>query len=108
MLLTRLQLIIAGMAIALLLVITVVQTLRIDGFRLGPIGFDGMADKLKDVRTELALCEGEKSRQRQVTKDNIARADEGKRLAERVAERIEAAPLPGNCQTPTAILEADL
>jgi hypothetical protein len=49
-----------------------------------------------------------KNEQKQVTKGNIVKAEEGRKKADVVAKRIEQAPLPGNCATPKEILEADL
>ena len=46
--------------------------------------------------------------QRETTRDNIAKADEGGKSADRIARRIEAAPLPGQCRTPPEILGSDI
>lgn len=57
---------------------------------------------------ELKRISTAKNVQRDETARNIAKAKDRIVIVERDAKRIEAAPLPGNCRTPDAIMGADL
>lgn len=111
MLLTRLQLAIAGVIIALLLVVSVVQTVRLHGF----LWVDGALDELADTRRDLnearqAIREAhEESLRLQGEVDRkLEQGRVNRDIADREAERIERAELPGDCRTPKAVLEADI
>jgi biopolymer transport protein ExbB/TolQ len=65
------------------------------------------AQSLK-LSAELKRISTEKNEQRTETERNIAEAEKGRKGAETIAKRIEAAPLPGQCATPREILSADL
>jgi biopolymer transport protein ExbB/TolQ len=65
------------------------------------------AQSLK-LSAELKRISTEKNEQRTETDENIAEAEKGRKGAETIAKRIEAAPLPGQCATPREILSADL
>ena len=87
----------------------VALSLFVWGFNIGPIGFDGIADKLDDCRAErerLAEQSKRKIEQTARTVERIVYRDLPE--ADRRARVIETAPLPGNCETPRAVLEADL
>lgn len=64
--------------------------------------------QLVKAAAELQRISTKRDEQKAVTRDTIKEAETVTREADKVAERIEAAPLPGQCKTPTAILEADL
>jgi hypothetical protein len=99
MLLTRVQLAILGAFAAILLVITVVQTVRLNGF----LWFDGALDKLEDCardRNELRAISTKKNEQREKTGQNIGQAEKGEREAKPIADKIREAPIPPNCATP--------
>lgn len=49
-----------------------------------------------------------KDEQKVVTRSNVEEAERGRSDAERVARRIEEAPVAGQCETPEAVLSADL
>jgi biopolymer transport protein ExbB/TolQ len=65
------------------------------------------AQSLK-LSAELKRISTEKNEQRTETERNIVSAEKGRKGAETIAKRIEAAPLPGQCATPREILSADL
>jgi hypothetical protein len=60
------------------------------------------------LTAELQRISTAKDEQRVETVKTIAKADAGNKAADKVADRIEAAPLPGNCKTPATIMGADL
>lgn len=68
--------------------------------------------KLEQRNTELAAqlkaISTAKNEQHETTVKNIVKADDGRKKAETIAKRIEAAPLSGNCATPKEVLQADL
>jgi hypothetical protein len=111
MLLTRLQLAIAGVIIALLLVATVHESIALRGF----LFFDGALDNLEEARRDLnearqAIREAhEESLRLQGEVDRkLEQGRVNRDIADREAERIERAELPGDCRTPKAVLEADI
>lgn len=61
-----------------------------------------------ELRAELKAISTKRNEQKVETGKNIEQAERGNREADKVAERIEKAPLPGNCVTPPEILGADL
>src|SRR5687767_8261642 len=63
---------------------------------------------LNEARAELKRISTAKDEQREETGQNIGQAERRNRDADKIAERIEGAPLPGNCATPPEILGADL
>ena len=88
-----------GILSAILLVITVVQTIEINGF----LWIDGLKDKIEDCardRNELRAISDRKNEQRKVTTGNIERAERGEREAKPIADKIREAPIPPNCETP--------
>lgn len=62
------------------------------------------ADKLEDrvayFRSELQRISTAKNEQRVVTRERIVVVEKSRRVADKVAKQVEAAPLPGNCATP--------
>ena len=73
---------------------------------------DRRADKWEAQAQKLSRAlqriSSEKDEQRAKTGVNIAEAEKGRKGAETIARRIEAAPLPGLCKTPEIIMGADL
>lgn len=99
---------ISGLVILALVIGLAIQTVRIDGLRLGPIGFDGCSDKLESARDELEKLSTIVDRQKPITERKVEQATEGRKQAERIKDRIIAAPPTTNCETPPVILGADL
>lgn len=97
-----------GLIILGLVAIIIGLSLMIWGLRIGPIGFDGLKEKLEDCRGDLESISAKRNEQKPITERRVIVAEQGRKQADRVAERIEAAPLPGQCQTPDAIMGADL
>jgi hypothetical protein len=111
MLLTRLHLAIIGALAAILLVVSVVQTVRLHGF----LWVDGALDNLEEARRDLnearqAIREAhEESLRLQGEVDRkLEQGRVNRDIADREAGRIERAPLPGNCRTPDSILNLDI
>ena len=67
--------------------------------------WEAQAQKLSRALKRISTAKDE---QRKTTSVNIVKAGEGGKAADQVARRIEAAPLPGQCKTPAAVLEGDL
>jgi biopolymer transport protein ExbB/TolQ len=65
------------------------------------------AQSLK-LSAELKRISTEKNEQRTETDENIAEAEKGRKGAETIAKRIEAAPIELGCKTPAEIMGADL
>lgn len=96
-----------GLAAAIFLVIAVVQSIQINGF----LWFDGLKDQIEDCardRNELRAISDKRNEQKAETEKRVEQAERGNREADKQAERIERAPLPGSCRTPPEILGADL
>jgi hypothetical protein len=83
-------------------------SLYVWGFNIGPIGFDGLTEKLEDCRANLDKATRPKNEQKRETERNIDKARDRNEQAEPKARRIETAPLPGGCRTPPEIMGADL
>lgn len=73
---------------------------------------DRRADKWEaqavKLAAELKAISTAKDEQKVVTRSNVKEARQGRQDAERVARRIEEAPVTGQCETPEAVLQADL
>lgn len=98
--------ILAGVA-ALLAIVCVALLVETNGF----LWIDGLKDQIEDCardRNELRDIAKKRNEQREKTGQNIGQAERRNRDADKIAERIEAAPLPGQCVTPPEILEADI
>jgi hypothetical protein len=65
------------------------------------------AQSLK-LSAELRRISTQKNEQGVRTERIIVEVEKERQGAERIAKRIEAAPLPGQCETPDAVLVADL
>jgi hypothetical protein len=87
-------------ATAILLLLLAVQTVRIDGLRIGPIGWYGYKEKYGIAVEKLRSIATTKNEQREATKGNIDQAEKDEREVKVIVERIRAAPIPENCQTP--------
>jgi hypothetical protein len=61
-----------------------------------------------ELRAELKRISTVKNEQVERTKETIRYVERIRKEADGVAEKIEAAPLPGQCATPVAVMEADL
>ncbi len=64
--------------------------------------------RLNEARAELRRISTKRDEQKAETTRNIDRADNHRIQADRIAERIEAAPVPGNCSTSPEIMSADI
>jgi hypothetical protein len=95
-----------GAIILALVAALVALSLYVWGFNIGPIGFDGISDKLEDCRTARKAAEDAAKQQKVITRDRIKTVREDRKIADDKARVVENAPLPGNCQTPRAILES--
>jgi hypothetical protein len=106
--LSRAQAIISAAAFLVILGAFFVQTARIEGFKVWPISVTGLKQELADAKAELKRISTAKNEQRETTKETIGKARIIYRDAERQAERIEASPPNGKCETPASIMGADL
>lgn len=100
---------------AVTLAVSVVQTVRIEGFGIWPLKIHGLEDKyqaainkLVAARAELKRISSAKNEQREETGKRIEEADNGIREADRRAREIEDAPTQPDCRTPPEIMGADL
>src|SRR5512139_3593066 len=100
----------AGLS-AILLALCAVLYIEANGF----FWIDGLKDKLEkcerdrnELRAELKRISTVKNEQVERTKETIRYVERIRKEADKVAEKIEQTPLPGNCKTPRAVLEADL
>jgi hypothetical protein len=62
----------------------------------------------KDYQHQLNQISTAKNNQKIVTRERIVESERGSREADRVAEKIETAPVPGLCATKPQVLQADL
>lgn len=104
-----------GILAAIMLVIAVVQTVRIEGFGIWPLKIAGLKAKygtavgeLKEARAEMERISAAKNEQGRTTGRTIGEAEKGQRDADGRAERIEAAPTAPGCSTPPEIMGAAL
>jgi hypothetical protein len=100
-----------GLAAAIFLIIAIIQTIQLNGF----LWIDGANDKVErltidnnELRAELKSISDRKNEQKAETGKRIEQAERGNEQADKRAERIEKAPLPGGCVTPPEIMGADL
>ena len=94
--------------LGLLVMALMIQTARIEGFRVWPVSTTGYKADLRKVRDELRRISSKKNEQKVITRDRIVVVEGKERQADKVAERVENAPLPGQCRTSPEILGADL
>ncbi len=64
--------------------------------------------QLVKALAELKRISTKRDEQKATTRETIAEAETVRREADKVAEQIEAAPLPGSCKTAPEIMDADL
>lgn len=95
-------------AFAAILLALIVQTVRIEGFKLWPLSMKGLKVELAEAKEELdELADESAARQRETARTvDKAKSDIG--TADTRARQIEQAPLPGGCKTPDAIKELGL
>lgn len=96
-----------GLAAAIFLVISVVQSVKLDGF----LWIKGANDKLADCardRNELRAITTKKAEQKSKTGRNIKKAETIRDKADGEARKIEQAPPAKDCATPPEIMGADL
>jgi hypothetical protein len=91
--------------LGLLCLLLAVQTVRL-GAAQNRIERERIANN--ELRAELKRISTAKNEQVERTKETIRYVERIRKEADGVAEKIEAAPLPGNCRTPDAIMGADL
>jgi predicted PurR-regulated permease PerM len=99
-----------GLLAAILLAISVYQTIRIEGFGIWPLKIPGLQDKynaalqkLTEARFELDRISSRKNEQKRETVNRISESQKHIQNRDGVAREIEAAPLPGGCRTPEAV-----
>lgn len=93
------------LGMGLLALLLAVQTVRLGAERNRA---DRIQINLNEARAELKRISTEKNEQAERTKETIRIVERDRKEADKVAERIEAAPLPGQCRTPSEVLEAEL
>jgi low affinity Fe/Cu permease len=96
-----------GLAAAIFLIISVAQSVQINGF----LWIDGLKDELEECakdRNELRAISSKKNEQVERTKETIRESEKQLQIADKIADRIEAAPTAPNCATPETIMGADL
>jgi hypothetical protein len=91
--------------LGLLCLLLAVQTVRL-GHRTNQL--ERAKINLNEARAELKRISTVKNEQVERTKETIRYVERIRKEADGVAEKIEAAPLPGNCTTPDAIMGADI
>ena len=87
--------------------LTVILSLSIALFAADRLADKWEAQAQKLSRALKRISEG-KNLQRTETGRNITEAEKGRKGAETIAQRIENAPLTGQCKTPDAVMGADL
>lgn len=94
----------------LALVGILVALLAIQSIRLGHRSnqLERVKINLNEARAELKRISTKRNEQAERSGENIKKAETIRDKAESEAEKIEQAPLPGNCASPREILEADL
>jgi hypothetical protein len=100
-----------GLLAAILLVVSVVQTVRLSGF----LWIDGALDKIEtltrdnnELRAELKAISDAKDKQRAETSKRIGQSEKQRQISDKVARGIEEAPVAPDCRTPDVILKADI
>lgn len=94
--------------VVLLVVALIIQTVRIEGFKVWPLSISGLKAELKDAREKLAAVAVAEKEQRTTTTRTIIVYRDRQKTGAREAERVEQAPTEPNCRTPDAIMGADL
>ena len=89
--------------LGLLCLLLAVQTVRL-GHRSNQLEREKIANN--ELRAELKRISSKKNEQQIITVEKIKEVEKIRREADKVAEKIEAAPLPGNCRTPDELRTA--
>lgn len=98
--------------------IAVIQTVRIEGFRLGPVAVKGLADRAAEAKgTKANLTQSEQNRETEQAQDRASYAEQSKTCVDRVSqakaatrviqEIIHAPSEPSQPADPRAIVGAD-
>jgi cell division protein FtsL len=90
-----------GTAVALILLLAL-------GWQIEKRRAGKLQGQVISLTAELKRISTKKDEQKPVTQRNIVEAEKGQKRAETVARRIEAAPVSGQCETPEAIMTADI
>lgn len=90
-------------ALGLLLLALAVQTVRLGNAHNQ---IEKRDIRINELRAELKSISDARNEQKIVTVERIKEVVKLRRVAEKEAERIETAPLPGNCSTPKEIMES--
>ena len=80
-----------------------VQTVRL-GHRTNQLEREKIANN--ELRAELKRISSKKNEQQIITVEKIKEVEKIRREADKIAEKIEAAPLPGQCRTPDELRSA--
>jgi hypothetical protein len=91
--------------IGLLCLALAVQTVRLSAANNRA---DRIQINLNEARAELKAISDRRNEQAETTKGNIEMSEKQRQIADKVAERIEHAPLTGDCRTPDAVSNADI
>ena len=91
----------------LLALLLVVQTVRIEGFLVWPIGHKGLKAELNDMTADRDRLQGELDKlstemdeQRRISSRNLDQARQERQRAKVITRIIREAPNPANCGTP--------
>ena len=99
---------ITGVIAALLVAALVVQTVRIEGFKIWPLSIKGMKAELADKTSLIRELERQSKDKQDGVREVIRQGKDRVVVVEREAKRVESAPLEGECRTPKLVLEADI
>lgn len=94
--------------VAALLIALIIQTVRIEGFKIWPLSIAGLKAELADAKAKVAANVQAAKQQRQTTTRTITIYRDRVKSGVRAAERVEQAPTEPNCRTPDAVMGADL
>ena len=96
--LSRIQI---GLAvIAFLAALLVIQTVRIEGFKLWPVSVKGYKARLAETRTQLEQISTARNEQKQTSAKTVREVIEGQDKVRTVVKVIHDAPNPEECRTP--------
>jgi hypothetical protein len=99
---------ITGLIILALAALLAVQTVRIEGFKLWPLSIAGLKAERDAARDELKAITAKRDEQKPITTRKVEQAEQGRKQAERIKDRIIAAPPTVNCETPPIIMGLDI
>lgn len=95
----------AQVALLVLALFAGLQTIRVSAEKRHSAKLQTQIEK---VSAELKRISAAKNEQKIITRDRIVIAERKAKDADGVAKKIEAAPLPGQCRSPSEVLQADL